>query len=250
MSAPAVAAIQSRSRQRAITVVILCLFIASITLGGWALAHTLQRGVRIQYVQHDAEILMNMVNSVREYTSSQIRPALAHQAEAKFWPESVPSYSAQQVFERLRQQPKYSHYSYKEAVLNPTSLNDKANPFEKQLIEQFRNSEIPRNKQLNGYTMTPKGKLFYSAKAISVSKPSCLQCHSTPDVAPNYIVEHYGTANGFGWQLNEVVGAQMLYLPMKSLQYTNHSLLSRVMVVFIAVLACCLLLLRFWLRTA
>lgn len=248
MSAPVASPMQSRSLQRSLTVTILCVFIASVTLGGWAMAHTLNHNMRSQYVNHEAETLINMVNSVRDYTSTQVRPALEHQSEQKFWPESVPSYSAQQVFERLRQRPEYSRYSYKEAVLNPTSLNDKANEFEEDLIQQFRENKIPPNQQVNGYTITPKGKLFYSAKAISVSKPSCLQCHSTPDVAPAYVVEHYGTENGFGWQLNEIIGAQMLYLPMKGLQHEGRFLLSKVMAVFVTVLAISLIALRLWLR--
>ena len=249
MSAPVASPIQSRSRQRSLTVIVLCLFIASVTLGGWAMAHTLNRHVRSQYVNHEAETLINMVNSVRDYTSTQVRPALEQQTQERFWPESVPSYSAQQVFERLRQRPEYSRYSYKEAVLNPTSLSDKANDFEEILIQQFRNSDTPASQQTSGYTTTPKGKLFYSAKAISVSKPSCLQCHSTPDVAPSYVVEHYGAENGFGWQLNEVIGAQMLYLPVEGLQYESRALLSRVMAMFVAVLAASFILLRLLLRT-
>jgi protein-histidine pros-kinase len=33
------------------------------------------------------------------------------------------------------------------------------------------------------------------------------------DAAPKTMVERYGPANGFGWQLNEVIGAQVVSVP-------------------------------------
>jgi protein-histidine pros-kinase len=35
------------------------------------------------------------------------------------------------------------------------------------------------------------------------------------DAAPKTMVERYGPANGFGWSLNEVVGAQIISVPTK-----------------------------------
>lgn len=39
-------------------------------------------------------------------------------------------------------------------------------------------------------------------------------CHSTPANAPQTMIDSYGNANGFGWKLNEVVGAQIVSVPM------------------------------------
>jgi protein-histidine pros-kinase len=35
------------------------------------------------------------------------------------------------------------------------------------------------------------------------------------DAAPKTLVDRYGPANGFGWNLNEVVGAQIISVPTK-----------------------------------
>ena len=43
---------------------------------------------------------------------------------------------------------------------------------------------------------------------------SCLTCHSTPDKAPPEMIKLYGTANGFGWKLDEIIGAQVVSVPM------------------------------------
>ena len=40
-----------------------------------------------------------------------------------------------------------------------------------------------------------------------------LLCHSTVEIAPRTMVDKYGPANGFGWNLNEIVGAQVVSVP-------------------------------------
>src|SRR5436309_2682719 len=58
------------------------------------------------------------------------------------------------------------------------------------------------------------------SKPIKIADATCLQCHSTPDQAPAAMVALYGPAGGFGWKLNETVGAQIVSAPM-SLALTN-----------------------------
>ncbi|HYQ71188.1 MAG TPA: HAMP domain-containing protein, partial [Gammaproteobacteria bacterium] len=38
--------------------------------------------------------------------------------------------------------------------------------------------------------------------------------HSTVDAAPETMVKLYGSSNGFGWQLDEVVGTQVVSVPL------------------------------------
>jgi protein-histidine pros-kinase len=54
---------------------------------------------------------------------------------------------------------------------------------------------------------------MYLARPIQVKSESCLSCHSTVEAAPRTMLDHYGNANGFGWQLNEIVGAQIMSVP-------------------------------------
>ena len=55
---------------------------------------------------------------------------------------------------------------------------------------------------------------MYFARPIRITNPACLGCHSTPDVAPESMIKLYGDTNGFGWKLDEVVGAQIVTVPM------------------------------------
>jgi protein-histidine pros-kinase len=62
--------------------------------------------------------------------------------------------------------------------------------------------------------MTPTGNALYLARPIQITNKECLVCHSTVDAAPETMIKLYGTANGFGWKHNEIVGAQIVSVPM------------------------------------
>ena len=141
---------------------------------------------------------------------AQIRPLLETQLKYRFLPQSVHAFAATEQFNDLRK--KYPEYSYKEATLNPTNPRDHALDWELDVVNQFR--QTPTRTEAIGERDTPDGRSLYLAKPIQITDPACLACHSTPDAAPKTLVEAYGTANGFGWRLNDVVGAQIVSLPL------------------------------------
>jgi HAMP domain-containing protein len=153
------------------------------------------------------------MGAVRDYTSDQINPELAPRLETdeQFLPQTVPGYSAREVFENLRKREQYNDLFYKEATLNPTNLRDKADKFEVAVVNQFRQQS--QLKELSGFRSFPGGDIFYVARPIAVTKNACLRCHSTPDAAPKSQLTTYGSDNGFGWKLNEVVGAKIVSVP-------------------------------------
>ncbi len=160
-----------------------------------------------------ASLLMETMLSVREYTSEQVKPELASRLETedRFLPETVPGYSAREVFENLRTRPAYQNFFYKEAAINPTNLRDKADRFETKIIEEFRKN--PKNQQTANFREVSGQEFFYIARPIKVSQESCLQCHSDPALAPRSQIATYGDEHGFGWKLNEIVGAQIISIP-------------------------------------
>jgi hypothetical protein len=128
----------------------------------------------------------------------------------EFHPPSVPAFAATQIFNYLRE--KYPNYFYKEATLNPTNPIDRATDWEADIVNQFRN-----NPKLPEFIVTrdaPTGAALVLARPIKVGNVSCLTCHSTPDKAPPEMIKLYGTANGFGWKLDEIIGAQVVSVPM------------------------------------
>ena len=187
--------------------------ILSIVLNGYA----------EQVIVERAEILMGTMNSVREYTSTQIKPELASRLETEelFLPQTVPAYSAREVFEHLRDRDEYSQFFYKEATLNPTNVRDLADSFETKIVESFRNN---LTEQQQGFRSIPGGEIFYIARPLQIKKESCLQCHSDPKIAPASLIASYGDSNGFGWKLNEIVGAQIISVPSSQIFQTASQL--------------------------
>ncbi|MBK8766971.1 MAG: DUF3365 domain-containing protein [Burkholderiaceae bacterium] len=162
-------------------------------------------------VAGNARLLMESAVAARTFTSNQIAPLLQTQMKYTFLPQSVPAYVATEVLGELRK--KYPEYSYKEATLNPTNPRDRAVEWEADLVNQFRNNSTVT--EYIGQRDTPVGRTFYIARAMKITNPNCLVCHSVPDAAPAPMIQKYGTANGFGWNLNEVIGAQVVSVPME-----------------------------------
>jgi len=173
--------------------------------------HFLQDDARDEVVRQ-ARLMMEAMRAARDYTTNQIKPLLVRQQEHQrsFLPQTVPAFAATEDFNYLRAH--YPDYAYKEATLNPTNLRDRAVDWEADIINTFRNHPGSL-KELMGERDTPTGRSLYLARPIQADAP-CLECHSTPQAAPPALIRHYGRDNGFGWQLNEIVGAQIVSVPM------------------------------------
>jgi HAMP domain-containing protein len=188
-------------------------FIGVFLLGWIATGHItrqlLERHAQQEVVQQ-ARFMLEKALAVRAYTSTQVAPLLETQMKYAFLPQSVPAFSATEVLGKLHQA--FPDFNYKEATLNPTNPRDRAVDWEADVIAQFRNT--PETKEVVGERDTPTGRALYIARPIKISDGACLRCHSTVDAAPKTLVDRYGPANGFGWQLHEVVGAQMVAVPM------------------------------------
>jgi len=113
------------------------LFLGGILLSGLALSRTMQHEAETEMASR-ATMLTQTMNAVRSYTSEQIKPQLADKlaTDASFVRETVPAYSAREVFEQFRKASEYKDFLYKEAALNPSNLRDQADSFESALVEQ------------------------------------------------------------------------------------------------------------------
>ncbi len=147
--------------------------------------------------------------SMQKAVTTALRQRPRELPEAEFHPQQVPAYAATEIFNYFRGQ--YPDYSYKEATLNPTNLRDRAADWEADVVNLFR-QDSSKTEFINRRD-TPTGSMLYIGKPIQISNASCLTCHSTPDKAPPEMIRIYGPANGFGWKMNEVIGAQIVSVP-------------------------------------
>jgi HAMP domain-containing protein len=198
---------------------LLAVFIVGLLVTGVISYGVLQANAR-EEILDNARVMMESALSSRSYTNTQIKPLLETQLKYSFLPQSVPAYAATEQFNDLRK--KYPDYSYKEATLNPTNPRDRATDWEADVVNQFRNGQA--KDELIGERDTPGGKALYLARPIQIKDPNCLSCHTSAAEAPKTMVELYGPANGFGWKLNEIIGAQIVSVPSTlPIQRANHT---------------------------
>jgi HAMP domain-containing protein len=174
-------------------------------------AHSYLIGNASDVVQAQERLMMASARSVREYTADEISPLLQENPRhrVRFLPETVPFYGATTAFAKLRKD--YPDYAYKEAALNPTNPEDRATGWEVDIIDWLRDHRNEHEK--TGQRNTPMGPALYLANPIVATK-DCLECHSAPAVAPKALVAVYGSANGFGWKENAIIGAQIVSVPL------------------------------------
>jgi HAMP domain-containing protein len=186
-------------------------------IGGFLIAHiayTFLFDNASREVSNEAQLMMASALSVRDYTSTDLAPLLTQvpQHRVRFLAETVPAFGATTTLADLRKaNPDYSDYLYKEAALNPTNPADRATDWEADIIETLR--AHPGQTQITGTRDTPSGPSMYLARPLTVNKQSCLQCHSVPSAAPAAMLAVYGSNNGFGWKLNDTIGAQIISVP-------------------------------------
>lgn len=175
------------------------------------LSYNFLRAEARDQVIEQARLMMQASLSTRWYTTTQIKPLLETKKELNraFLPQTVPAYSATEIFNHLHQQ--YADYSYKEATLNPTNLRDRATDWETDIVNQFRNH--PEKQEFLGERDTPAGLSLFLARPLTIKDPACLECHDVPSRAPASMLAKYGSDNGFGWKLNDVIGAQIISVP-------------------------------------
>ena len=126
-----------------------------------------------QQVLQQAQLMAASASATKDYTDQEVSPALEQTPEhnTTFLPQTIPFYAANSTFKRMRAT--YPEYVLREAALNPTNLDDRAQDWEADLIGYFRNN--PAQTQHVGERATPTGPMLCAAAPI-VASGGCLAC--------------------------------------------------------------------------
>ena len=189
--------------------VLLLAFAVGLALAAYLSTQLLRQNAREEVLQN-ARIMMESALGARAYTAEHIKPLLTLQMKRQFLPQTVSAYAAVQSFKALRV--KFPEYTYKEAALNPTNPNDRASDWEADIIHEFRNNA--ERKELVVERDTPTGPMLNLARPLGIYDEGCLTCHGRVEDAPKTMTDIYGVNNGFGWKLGEIIGAQIVTVPM------------------------------------
>jgi protein-histidine pros-kinase len=188
-------------------------FCIGLAVAGYICREFLLDDARVTVAER-ADLLIESMHATRIYTLEQVQPVIAQliakDKDKQFHPQTSPFYAATENFQLLRR--KFPEYSYKQAALNPTNMRDRPVDWEADVIRTFRDDR--GKKELIFERDTPTGRRMVLARPVVVDA-SCLPCHSTPSAAPASMVRLYGNVNGFGWKNGEVIGAQVISVPME-----------------------------------
>jgi HAMP domain-containing protein len=217
--------------------VVFVIAFAVVGVVAYEVCASLQQADARREVLNTAGLMLDSALASRAYTADEIDPLLEAHMQDSFPPQVIPFYAATQTFNNLRKL--HPDFTYKESTLNPTNPRDRATDWEADIIEQFRNH--PNSTQIEGQRATPMGRSLYLARPIR-AQPECLACHGLATAAPASLVARYGHDNGFGWQPNEVIGAQIVSVPFSDAAYGAQRLFSAVTAVIAAVLVALLVI--------
>jgi protein-histidine pros-kinase len=214
-------------------------FLVGLALAAWMSWRIVHDNARREVLQQ-AAVMMAQASAIRDYTTKEIGPLLADQVKVRFLPHTVPSWAAQTNLRALAAQ--FPDYTYKEAALNPTNPADRATDWESGIIAEFA-----RNPSLRDFVSTrdsPAGPILSISRPIRITDKDCLTCHSTPSAAPPSMIDLYGSANGFGWKLGDVIAAQIVSVPMQVALDRANEAFKVYLVALVAVFAVTIVLLN------
>lgn len=205
-----------------------------------------------------ANAFISTMDSVRKYNQDKVMPLLEKQSEEKFLLESVPAYAVGEVFNILTNsyQDRYGSYRYKDAMINPTNLRDKATEAELKIIDQLSQkdtSSISGENIVKGFLTIDGENKFYTARPIKITQSSCLICHISLEKAPKslqvlYQQGKYGANQGFGWELNKVIGTKIIYVPANQVYQAANKNFTLILGIFITIFTLAILLANLWFK--
>lgn len=189
---------------------LVAVFVGGLGFSGFLSYQQLNDNARAE-VLSNARILMETILSARNWAVNEVGPNLRASEEGEeILMQGMPSYAADKVMEAV--QKRYPDFSYREVALNPTNPKHRATDWESQMIRAFR-SDATKTEEW-GIRQSPKGPVLYLAHPIEIKQAGCLACHTSPEKSPPQLVEKYGTENGYGWKLKEIIGAQIVTVPL------------------------------------
>ncbi|MFN6222702.1 MAG: DUF3365 domain-containing protein [Dolichospermum sp.] len=210
-------------------------------------------------INTQANLLISTVDAIRKYNADRVTPLLKEQSEEKMLIEALPSVAAAKVFDIFTNAAyKYGEYRYRNAMINPTNIKDKATENEIKIIEKLREQYKPEGKNIaEGYlTMNEKNnRYFYTARPIIIQKSqtSCLSCHTSLKESPQSLQALYQKGvytgnNGFGWELNKVIGTKIIYVPADKVDKIAKQNFLIILGTFMAIFAISISLVNLWLK--
>ena len=166
----------------------------------------------IKDTKQEAISMLNTMKAIRSYVDEVQRPIVndlknAHFKEDFFDSRILSSSSITQYIYDKQLLNKELKYEYKLVATNPLNPRHKANKFETEILDKFREGKI---KDYFSLIEEDNKSYFFIAMPINKNKKSCLQCHGNPKDAPSSMIAQYGNTSGYYEKIGDL--RAMIYL--------------------------------------
>lgn len=111
-------------------------------------------------------------------------------------------------------------------------MRDRADDWEADIIDAFRDRSEMHSYAGDRYGTVGRSLVF--ATPI-VARAACLACHGVPSAAPPGMVKLHGSDNGFHWKNDEVIGAEIVSVPLGVAETAAKASFTKLMLVLVAV---------------
>ena len=178
----------------------------------------------LRHADEKARIVLGEIEAVQAYFREVVRPHMYELLPPDDFTVELmsTSYVAREVAKRFGDIS--PDYYFKQASINPRNPLNQADQLEMEIIEQFRAN--PDMQEWQG-TATKDGRRYQYLMRPYVMLELCLKCHSTPEQAPQQIVDRYGTTGGFGRHVGDIPGVKAIGVPVEAaFAQARHDFLS------------------------
>ena len=182
-----------------IVAIALCLYIVVIYF-----VYQDNKNSEIENEVVNIEDVLIQIKAIRKYVSNDQKDEIYKlQAESKISPEYFTSplmsstYSANKIndyYNEIRREKNLPTTDIRFASDNPRNQHNLASPEEKELLQSIIDNKIKAYKKIKH---TENGDILYLALPTKELEAKCMRCHSTPEAAPQQLVEIYGDKAGF-----------------------------------------------------
>ncbi len=156
------------------------------------------------------DILFSHIQATVRYIRKKVRPKLFHiLPQDSFIPEAMSvSFMNKEIMSEFKKH--FRDFIYRRVAYNPMNPENAPNEIEKRYISLFRKEGLESIREVlrkDGH------RLFVHARPIVVEK-ECLACHGRPEDAPVSLVSLYGTQGGFNRKEGEIIGVELIAIPV------------------------------------
>lgn len=177
------------------------------------------RGEAVHNAEEKAKIILDRNLSIHDYFSTDLKPNLFETLnDSKIsgdyfdpsWMSS--SHAVIKINNYFQKRNDYGYY-YKDATLDARNPRNEADSLELTYLQKVKdNPELPPE---DGILNLEGVRYYYLLEKGEIMVNSCLQCHDTPDVAPQGLINIYGNERSFNRKVGDVISIVSIRIPIE-----------------------------------